>query len=265
MLRYLPVRRVHARQVLDSRGNPTVEVEVTVGEGVIGINGYTGRAIVPSGASTGKFEAVELRDGEKDCYVGLSVQKAVENVNTKLAEAILGENALNQTFIDKKIIENENIKIFNINSEINEALDKIAKTAIKTALIAYIIIFAFMIILFNKKHAIAIIVIQIISILLNLSVHSIFNLSLNIFSVFALILSIGISIDYCIFFSKSKAKKEVTFLAIFLSMITTALSFGTLSFSGFIPVKSFGLFLFIGILVSFLLSPVLLKINDIID
>ena len=52
MLRYLPVRRVHARQVLDSRGNPTVEVEVTVGEGVIGINGYTGRAIVPSGAST---------------------------------------------------------------------------------------------------------------------------------------------------------------------------------------------------------------------
>ena len=107
MLRYLPVRRVHARQVLDSRGNPTVEVEVTVGEGVIGINGYTGRVIVPSGASTGKFEAVELRDGEKDCYVGLSVQKAVENVNTKLAEAILGENALNQTFIDKKIIDTD--------------------------------------------------------------------------------------------------------------------------------------------------------------
>lgn len=63
--------------------------------------------LVPSGASTGKFEAVELRDGEKDCYVGLSVQKAVENVNTKLAEAILGENALNQTFIDKKIIDTD--------------------------------------------------------------------------------------------------------------------------------------------------------------
>ena len=86
MLRYLPVRRVHARQVLDSRGNPTVEVEVTVGEGVIGINGYTGRAIVPSGASTGKFEAVELRDGEKGYYTGLSVHKAVENVNIKLAK-----------------------------------------------------------------------------------------------------------------------------------------------------------------------------------
>ena len=107
MLRYLPVRRVHARQVLDSRGNPTVEVEVTVGEGVIGINGYTGRAIVPSGASTGKFEAVELRDGEKGYYTGLSVRKAVENVNIKLAEAILGENALNQAYIDKKIIETD--------------------------------------------------------------------------------------------------------------------------------------------------------------
>lgn len=107
MLRYLPVRRVHARQVLDSRGNPTVEVEVTVGEGVIGINGYTGRAIVPSGASTGKFEAVELRDGEKGCYTGLGVRKAVENVNTKLAETILGENALDQSYIDKKIIETD--------------------------------------------------------------------------------------------------------------------------------------------------------------
>ena len=162
---------------------------------------------------------------------------------------------------ETKIIENENIKIFNINFEINEALDKTARTAIKTALIAYIIIFFFMIIFLSKKHAIAIMIIQIISILVNLSVHSIFNFSVNIFSVFALILSIGISIDYCIFFSKSKAKKEVTFLSIFLAMITTALSFGTLSFSRFIPVKSFGLFLFIGILVTFLLSPVLLKMD----
>lgn len=105
MLRYLPVRKVHARQVLDSRGNPTVEVEVTVGEGVVGIDGYTARAIVPSGASTGKFEAVELRDGDKGNYVGLSVEKAVYNVNTKLAEAILGENALNQMNIDMLLIE----------------------------------------------------------------------------------------------------------------------------------------------------------------
>lgn len=107
MLRYLPIRKVHARQVLDSRGNPTVEVEVTVGEGIVGINGYTARAIVPSGASTGKFEAVELRDGDKGNYVGLSVQKAVNNVNTKLAEAILGENALNQSNIDAILIETD--------------------------------------------------------------------------------------------------------------------------------------------------------------
>lgn len=107
MLRYLPIRKVHARQVLDSRGNPTVEVEVTVGEGVIGVNGYTGRAMVPSGASTGKFEAVELRDGEKGNYVGLSVEKAVNNVNTKLAEVVLGENALNQSYIDALLIETD--------------------------------------------------------------------------------------------------------------------------------------------------------------
>ena len=106
-MNYLEIEKVVGREILDSRGNPTVEVEVTVGEGVIGINGYTGRAIVPSGASTGKFEAVELRDGEKGCYTGLGVRKAVENVNTKLAEAILGENALDQSYIDKKIIETD--------------------------------------------------------------------------------------------------------------------------------------------------------------
>ena len=107
MLRYLPIRKIHARQVLDSRGNPTVEAEVTVGEGVIGINGYTGRAIVPSGASTGKFEALELRDGDKGIYTGLSVQNAVDNVNTKIAEAILGENALEQTYIDSLLIQTD--------------------------------------------------------------------------------------------------------------------------------------------------------------
>lgn len=107
MLRYLPIRKIHARQILDSRGNPTVEVEVTVGEGVIGINGYTGRAIVPSGASTGKFEALELRDGDRGNYTGLSVQKAVDNVNTKIAEAILGENALNQTYIDSLLVQTD--------------------------------------------------------------------------------------------------------------------------------------------------------------
>ena len=104
MFRYLPIRKVHAREILDSRGNPAVEVEVTVGEGVIGINGYTGRAMVPSGASTGKFEAVELRDQEKARYLGKGVKKAVENVNLTLAEAILGENALCQKKIDHMLL-----------------------------------------------------------------------------------------------------------------------------------------------------------------
>ena len=111
MFRYLPVRKIQARQVLDSRGNPTVEVEVTVGEGIVGINGYTARAIVPSGASTGKFEAVELRDGKKGYYTGLSVEKAVENVNTKLAEAVIGENALDQTYIDSLLISDRMAQI----------------------------------------------------------------------------------------------------------------------------------------------------------
>ena len=142
MLRYLPVRRVHARQVLDSRGNPTVEVEVTVGEGVIGINGYTGRAMVPSGASTGKFEAVELRDGEKGNYGGLSVHRAVENVNTRLAEAILGENALNQRFIDHKIIEtdgtdNKNSVGANAALGVSMAVARAAAAALRIPLYPY--------------------------------------------------------------------------------------------------------------------------------
>ena len=142
MLRYLPVRRVHARQVLDSRGSPTVEVEVTVGEGVIGINGYTGRAMVPSGASTGKFEAVELRDGEKGNYGGLSVHRAVENVNTRLAEAILGENALNQRFIDHKIIEtdgtdNKNSVGANAALGVSMAVARAAAAALRIPLYQY--------------------------------------------------------------------------------------------------------------------------------
>lgn len=104
MYRYLPIRKVYAREVLDSRGNPTVEVEVTVGEGIVGKDGYTGRAIVPSGASTGKFEAVELRDREER-FGGLGVQKAVNNVNTKLADAVLGENVLEQGRIDSLLLE----------------------------------------------------------------------------------------------------------------------------------------------------------------
>ena len=159
---------------------------------------------------------------------------------------------------------NKDVKIFNINEEINDALDSTAKTALKMAIIAYILIFITIMIYFNKKQALAIILVQMMSILINLSLHSIFSININIFSIFALILSIGISIDYAIFFSNSAADKEITFLAVFLSMMTTVLSFGTLAFSGFIPVKSFGLFLFIGVLSSFIISPILFKFNKLI-
>ncbi|QMV42616.1 phosphopyruvate hydratase [Cohnella cholangitidis] len=90
---------VYAREVLDSRGNPTVEVEVRLESGVLG------SAIVPSGASTGAYEAVELRDGDKSRYLGKGVLKAVENVNTIIAPEIIGYDALDQVEIDHKMIE----------------------------------------------------------------------------------------------------------------------------------------------------------------
>ncbi len=96
---------VHARQILDSRGNPTVEAEVTV-EKEVGGRQYTGRAAVPSGASTGRFEAVELRDGET-VYFGLGTTKAVNNVNTKIREALSGMNAFDQGLIDRVLIEQD--------------------------------------------------------------------------------------------------------------------------------------------------------------
>jgi enolase len=90
---------VFAREIMDSRGNPTVEVEVYLEGGAVG------RAAVPSGASTGAFEAVELRDGDKDRYLGKGVQKAVDNVNNIIAEEIIGMNALDQVGIDELMIE----------------------------------------------------------------------------------------------------------------------------------------------------------------
>jgi enolase len=92
------ILKIHARQILDSRGNPTVEVDV------ITENGVLGRAAVPSGASTGEHEAVELRDGGK-AFMGKGVLKAVENVNTKIAEAIVGISVFEQNLIDKMMIE----------------------------------------------------------------------------------------------------------------------------------------------------------------
>ncbi|MDE0925826.1 MAG: phosphopyruvate hydratase [Methylophilaceae bacterium] len=90
---------VIAREIMDSRGNPTIEVDVLLESGVIG------RAAVPSGASTGAKEAVELRDGDKSRYLGKGVLKAVEHVNTEITEAIIGLDAEEQAFIDKTLIE----------------------------------------------------------------------------------------------------------------------------------------------------------------
>ena len=90
---------IHAREILDSRGNPTVEVDVELESGA------RGRAAVPSGASTGAHEAVELRDGDKKRYGGKGVLKAVENINTVLQQAILGHDVTDQEGIDKKMID----------------------------------------------------------------------------------------------------------------------------------------------------------------
>jgi enolase len=95
------IETIHAREVLDSRGNPTVEVEVTLTDGA------SGRAIVPSGASTGELEALELRDGDKGRYSGKGVLKAVESVNGPLTEALTGVYALNQTSIDNLMLEHD--------------------------------------------------------------------------------------------------------------------------------------------------------------
>src|SRR5690554_2359726 len=98
------IANIHGREILDSRGNPTVEVEVTLESGIIG------RAAVPSGASTGENEALELRDGDKKRYLGKGVLKAVENVNNVIAPALIGFNALDQVGIDHKMLEMDGTK-----------------------------------------------------------------------------------------------------------------------------------------------------------
>jgi enolase len=93
------ISQIHARQIFDSRGNPTIEVDVTTDSGA------TGRAAVPSGASTGKHEAVELRDDDKSKYMGKGVLKAVDNVNSKIAEELVGFSVYEQALLDKIMLE----------------------------------------------------------------------------------------------------------------------------------------------------------------
>lgn len=137
MKRYFEITDVSARQILDSRGNPTVEVEVTVEDRI------TGRASVPSGASTGAFEAVELRDGDKKYYLGKSVEKAVENVNTTIADEIVGMNVLDQTAIDNVLIaldgtDNKGNLGANAILGVSLACAKAASEALKLPLYQYI-------------------------------------------------------------------------------------------------------------------------------
>src|SRR5947209_15375785 len=95
----MTIQSIHAREILDSRGNPTLEVEV------IGPDGCTGRAAVPSGASTGAHEAVELRDGDRGRYLGRGVLGAVRNVNEVIAPELLGQDVYQQVAIDRRLVE----------------------------------------------------------------------------------------------------------------------------------------------------------------
>ena len=103
-MNYLEIEKVIGREILDSRGNPTVEVEVTLVDGTIG------RGMAPSGASTGEFEALELRDGDKSRYLGKGVQKAVENINTVINETLQGMDASDIYAIDKAMIDADGTK-----------------------------------------------------------------------------------------------------------------------------------------------------------
>ena len=98
------ILNIHAREILDSRGNPTIEVEVILE------SGFIGRAAVPSGASTGENEALELRDGDKKRYLGKGVLKAVDNVNNVIAKKLIGMSALDQVAIDKKMLDLDGTK-----------------------------------------------------------------------------------------------------------------------------------------------------------
>ena len=107
------IEKIYARQILDSRGNPTVEVDVFLKSGIMG------RASVPSGASTGEHEAIELRDGNKNLFLGKSVLKAVKNINTKIANVLNNQDALNQKNIDEILIDldgTENKSVLGANS-----------------------------------------------------------------------------------------------------------------------------------------------------
>ena len=122
------------REVLDSRGNPTVECDVLLESGVMG------RAAVPSGASTGSREAIELRDGDKSRYLGKGVLKAVENINTEISEAVLGLDASEQAFLDKTLIDldgTENKRRLGANAMLAVSM-AVARAAVDTTAVVHL-------------------------------------------------------------------------------------------------------------------------------
>ena len=104
MMNYLEIEKVIGREIIDSRGNPTVEAEVILADGTVG------RGAAPSGASTGEFEALELRDGDKDRFGGKGVQKAVENINTKINDVLVGMDASDTYAVDQAMIKADGTK-----------------------------------------------------------------------------------------------------------------------------------------------------------
>ena len=126
------ITRVRARQVIDSRGNPTVEADVYVGDGM------KGRAAVPSGASTGEHEAVELRDGDKSKYLGKGVLKAVSNVNNEIAKAVVGLDASDQRALDKRMIERARLGLFS-EEDARTAPEKLLNLGLPLRAIAFLL------------------------------------------------------------------------------------------------------------------------------
>ena len=137
MKKYLEIDEIYAREILDSRGNPTIEVDVVLEDGTLG------RAAIPSGASTGAFEAVELRDGDKSRYLGKGVEKAVQNVNEIIAPELEGMNALDQVMLDEMMIsldgtENKGKLGANATLGVSLAIAKAASNALGVSLHNYL-------------------------------------------------------------------------------------------------------------------------------
>ena len=132
-MHYLEIVKVHGREIMDSRGNPTVEAEVMVQDRENG-GYYTGRAAVPSGASTGRFEAVELRDGETR-YFGLGVQNAVKNINEKIASVLCGRNGAQQILVDRILLETDGTE--NKSNLGTNAMLAVSLAAAKAAALAF--------------------------------------------------------------------------------------------------------------------------------